>query len=59
MEAPFDITSWNGVTGAIYAGFGSSEMVWIGLCYACILVAVILGWRHERHAYTAAQNGKH
>lgn len=58
MEAPFDATSWNGITGAIYAGFGSSELFWIALCYACVLLAVILGWRHEGHAYIAAQKTK-
>jgi hypothetical protein len=59
MEAPFDATSWNGITGAIYAGFGSSELFWIALCYACVLVAVVAGWRHEDHAYKEAENGKH
>jgi hypothetical protein len=59
MESPFDAASWDGITGAIYAGAGSSEMFWIGLCYACVLVAMILGWRHERHAYNSAKNGKH
>lgn len=59
MEAPFDTHSWDGITGAIYAGFGSAELFWIVLCYACVLAAVILGWRHEKHAYDAAKNGKH
>ncbi|QUS37140.1 hypothetical protein [Falsirhodobacter algicola] len=59
MEAPFDTGTWDGVTGAIFAGFGSSEIVWIGLCYLCVLAAMILGWRHEKHAYDAARSGKH
>jgi hypothetical protein len=59
MEAPFDASSWNGITGAIYAGSGSSEMLWIGICYACVLVAVVLGWRHEGHAYEATKKNKH
>ena len=44
MESPFDAASWDGITGAIYAGFGSAELLWIGLCYLCVLCAVILGW---------------
>lgn len=59
MEAPFDATSWEGITGAIYAGFGSAELFWIALCYLCVLIAVILGWKHEKHAYHAAKNGHH
>jgi len=46
------------VAGAIYPGFGSTELFWIALCYLCVLVAVILGWRHEKHAYEAAKNGQ-
>lgn len=51
MEAPFDATTWDGITGAIYAGFGSAEVFWIALTYLCVLIAVIGGWRHEKHAY--------
>ena len=59
MEAPFDSHTWDGIAGAIFAGFGGSEPFWIGLCYLCVLIAVLLGWRHEKHAYDAAKNGKH
>ena len=33
MEAPFDSHTWDGIAGAIFAGFGGSEPFWIGLCY--------------------------
>ncbi|RBP90375.1 hypothetical protein DFO80_109147 [Rhodobacter sp. 140A] len=59
MEAPFSTHTWDGITGAIYAGYGSSELFWIALCYLCVLVAVILGWRHEKHAYEATKTGHH
>ncbi|WP_330629291.1 hypothetical protein [Thioclava sp. FTW29] len=54
MEAPFVAKSWDGVTGPIFAGYGSTEMPWLVATYLCVLIAVILGWRHERHAYKAA-----
>ncbi|MCF8483126.1 MAG: hypothetical protein K9H25_22095 [Rhodospirillum sp.] len=57
MEAPFDVTSWDGITGAIYAGYGSVEWLWILLSLACVVAAIIGGWRHEKHAYETAQKG--
>lgn len=53
MEAPFDVSSWQGITGAIYTGAGSVEWLWIVLSLACVIVAIIGGWRHEKHAYSA------
>lgn len=55
MEAPFDVTSWDGITGAIYAGYGSVEGLWIAFCLALIVVAIVFGWRHEEHAYKATR----
>lgn len=55
MEAPFDATTWDGVTGAIYAGYGSVEGLWLLLCLALVVVAIVFGWRHEDHAYKAAR----
>ncbi|EEX11922.1 hypothetical protein CSE45_5388 [Citreicella sp. SE45] len=55
MEAPFDVTSWDGITGAIYAGYGSVEGLWIAVCLALIVVAIVFGWRHEEHAYKATR----
>jgi hypothetical protein len=59
MEAPFDATTWDGITGAIYAGYGSAEWVWIALSLACVVVAVIGGWRHEKHAYANVSKSSH
>ena len=51
MEAPFTSTTWDTVSGAYYAGFGSIELFWILATLALTVLAVHLGWRHERHAY--------
>ncbi|WP_157789776.1 MULTISPECIES: hypothetical protein [Roseobacteraceae] len=56
MEAPFEATSWDGITGAIYAGYGSVEGLWLALVLAMVVVAVVLGWRHEKHAYNAVKS---
>ena len=55
MEAPFEATSWDGITGAIYAGYGTVEGAWLALTLGMVVVAVILGWRHEKHAYNAVK----
>ncbi|WP_292293534.1 hypothetical protein [Marivita sp.] len=55
MEAPFTATSWDGISGAIYAGYGSGEGVWLVLSLVLIVVAIIFGWRHEEHAYKATK----
>ncbi len=55
MEAPFEATSWDGITGAFYTGATSAEWIWIVLCLLCIAVAIVGGWRHEKHAYEAAE----
>lgn len=55
MEASFEATSWDGITGAIYAGHGSVEGLWLLLCLAMIVAAIIFGWRHEEHAYKATK----
>lgn len=57
MESPFEASSWDGVTGAIYTGQGSVEWLWIGLAIAFVVAAMIGGWRHEKHAYDAVING--
>jgi hypothetical protein len=51
MEAPFDATSWDGITGAYYAGYGSVEGLWLLLILAMVVIAIVFGWRHEEHAY--------
>ena len=53
MEAPFTATSWDGITGAIYAGHGSVEGMWVAASLALVVLAIIFGWRHEHHAYKA------
>lgn len=58
MEAPFDAASWDGISGAIYAGQGSAEGLWLALALGCVAVAVLAGWRHEKHAYDAVKNGR-
>ncbi|MCR9107428.1 hypothetical protein [Marivita sp. XM-24bin2] len=55
MEAPFEATSWDGITGAIYVGHGSVEGFWLLLCLGLIVTAIIFGWRHEEHAYKATK----
>lgn len=55
MEAPFDTTTWDGITGAIYAGHGSVEWLWLLVCLLLIVVAIHFGWKHEEHAYKDAQ----
>ncbi|MCA0043993.1 hypothetical protein [Celeribacter litoreus] len=55
MEAPFEATSWDGITGAIYAGYGSGEGFWLLVCLVLVVMAIIFGWRHEEHAYKATQ----
>ena len=55
MEAPFEANSWNGITGAIYTGYGSVEMLWIIVMLAMVAIAVVIGWRHEHHAYEATR----
>ncbi|MCA2012337.1 hypothetical protein [Pararhodobacter sp. CCB-MM2] len=56
MEAPFEATTWDGITGAIFTGYGSVEGFWLALCLAFVVAAIILGWRHEKHAYEAAKS---
>ncbi|WP_434288710.1 hypothetical protein [Celeribacter sp. SCSIO 80788] len=51
MEAPFDANTWDGITGAYYAGYGSVEGLWLLLILAMVVIAIIFGWRHEEHAY--------
>lgn len=55
MEAPFEASTWDGVTGAFYTGYGSVEGLWLLLMLAMIVVAIVLGWRHEEHAYKATK----
>ena len=55
MESPFDMTTWDGVTGAIYTGYGSVEGFWLLLCLVLVVVAIVFGWRHEEHAYKATE----
>lgn len=55
MEAPFDATTWDGISGAIYAGYGSVESLWLLLVLAMVVIAIIGGWRHEKHAYNAVK----
>ena len=55
MEAPFEANSWDGITGAIYTGQGSGEMFWLLVSLALIVLAIVLGWRHEEHAYRATK----
>ncbi|MBU2891253.1 MULTISPECIES: hypothetical protein [Celeribacter] len=55
MEAPFDATSWDGITGAIYAGYGSVEGLWLLLVLAMVVTAIVFGWKHEEHAYKATE----
>lgn len=58
MEAPFDSSTWDGITGAIYTGAASAEWTWIVLCLLCLAAAIIGGWRHEKEAYAAVEAGK-
>ena len=51
MEAPFEPNSWDGVTGAIYTGFGGHESIYLAVTLALVAVAIYRGWRHELHAY--------
>lgn len=51
MGAPFDASSWDGITGAIFTGFGSSEGLWLLITLAMVATALFFGWRHEKHAY--------
>ncbi|WP_161555679.1 hypothetical protein [Mangrovicoccus ximenensis] len=55
MEAPFDATTWDGITGAIYAGYGSGEGLWLAGCLALVVIAIFFGWKHEEHAYKATE----
>ena len=32
--------------------------LWLALVLAMVVIAVILGWRHEKHAYAAASQTK-
>lgn len=57
MESPFEGTTWDGVTGAIYAGYGSVEGLWLLACLVLVVAAVAGGWRHEEHAYKALKKG--
>ncbi len=56
MKAPFEATSWDGVTGAVYVGHGSGEGLWLLVCLALIVIALVFGWRHEEHAYAASKS---
>lgn len=55
MEAPFEATTWDGVSGAVYTGYGSGEFIWLAVMLALIVIAIVLGWRHEEHAYDATK----
>ncbi|AHM05807.1 hypothetical protein roselon_03554 [Roseibacterium elongatum DSM 19469] len=55
MEAPFEARSWDGIGGAIYAGYGSVEGLWLIAILAMIVTAIVFGWRHEEHAYAATK----
>ncbi|NHB76230.1 hypothetical protein [Rhodobacter calidifons] len=45
-----DITGWDAVEGAYYAGMGS-EALWLALSIALCVAALVLGARHEKAAY--------
>jgi hypothetical protein len=46
-----NITDWNTVDGAYYAGQGT-EAVWLGLSVLLCVAALIAGLRHEKKAYS-------
>lgn len=54
MGFPFETATWDGVSGAIFMGLGSSapatySMIAIGLCFA----ALIIGYMKEAIKYRA------
>ena len=50
MGAPFD-GNWADVSAAYFVGLGGGEVVWLLLSIAACILALIVGGRHERHAY--------
>lgn len=50
MGWPFEEASWNGVEGAYYSAMGA-EMFWFILSAVLLLLALIVGAKHELDAY--------
>lgn len=54
MGAPFD-GDWADVAGAYFVGSGGSDAIWLFISIALCLLAMVVGGRHEKHAYEKAQ----
>ena len=51
MGAPFE-GDWSKVTEAYFVGFGGGEWMWLLLSIAACIIALVIGGRHEKHAYS-------
>lgn len=58
MGAPFEATSWDGITGAVFVGYGGAEWIWVAISLLCVVIAMIGGSMHEKEAYDAVDNGQ-
>jgi hypothetical protein len=51
IGSPIEAATWEGAEGAYYTGLGSGELIWVLASLLLIVVALVAGSRHEKHAY--------
>ncbi len=56
MGSPVTSGTWDGFQGAFYTGVGNGELLWLLATMVLLIVAVVLGARHEQEAYEAVEN---
>ena len=45
------ITDWSTVEGAMYAGAGGGEMIWLIISVVLCIASLVVGNKHELDAY--------
>ncbi len=55
MGSPITSGTWDGFAGAYYTGLGSGELLWLLATIVLLVIAIVLGARHEKEAYDAVQ----
>ena len=54
-----DISDWAEAAGAIYMGANSSwEIIWTVVAAGCLVLALVVGSKHELDAYNKAEEDK-
>lgn len=58
MGSPVTGGTWTGFEGAFYTGLGGNEFLWLAVSVVMIVLALVLGERHERQAYSEVERKK-